>query len=505
MVICAVATWLVLWSVPAMAGEVTPPDEVIVKYRSDASVTSHGKALRKIGRSTEVLRIDDPDWSNLPHAKKWERLRTRLEQLKQDPNVLYAEPNYRGHFEEVVPVSVPNDTSYGSQWWLPAVGDRTMWAVGAGTGVVVAVVDSGVDMSHPDLVANLLSNGYNFGDGNANPQDYLGHGTAVAGVIAAAQNNGIGVSGLAPGAKLLPIKVSVGFDSSFTSDVLALGIDYAVSQGARVINLSLTVPATQTVQDAIQRALNQGVVVVAAAGNDSGAVAFPANMAGVVAVAATDETANLLSTSNWGPEITVAAPGSNIYTTDINGMYRSLTGTSIAAPVVSAAVADIMSLNPSLPVASMPQYLREYAGPIGGGSYTFGVLDAGKVGANLVPVINLPKQQFSQGETLSVSYALPPTGGTMDIYVAVQTPSGEFFLRPDGTWGAVAQEGYLPIATGYQNAARASGVLFGSGGLFSAITLVGLPLGAYNWRVGYVDSLSGRLIGTVVSSMMQLQ
>lgn len=491
-----------VWLGPVYAKPLEVPDEIIIKYRSDNRFSDHGRVLRRPARHMEVVRADDGAFQSI-QASKQDRLWQKIQRIQRDGNVLYAEPNYLGRFEEVVP-PVPDDPSYSSQWWLPAIGDRAMWALGRGEGVTVAIVDTGVDLVHPDLQSSLLS-GYNFGDGNAIPQDVLGHGTQVAGIVAASQNNQIGISGLAPEAKLLPLKINVSGSSTFTSDRLASAIDYAVSHGAKVINLSLTVDQdTLTVQAAIQSALDAGVIVVAAAGNQAGAVEFPATMPGVIGVAATDQLNALASFSNVGPEITVAAPGVSVYTTALGGGYVGASGTSFSAPVVSAAVADMLSINPYLPASGFSQYLAANVVPVAGGGYAFGVLDAGMSGNSLVPHLQLNQQQFSALDSVSVDYVLPPTGGAIDVFVAVKTPLGEVSLLPDGGWVEVSQAGYVPIALGYQNAGTASGTLFGTGGPFASISLSGLPPGEYVWRTAIFNSATHRIIGDVIDSTMQL-
>lgn len=498
------AVSLPLWG----ANEARVPDEIIVKYKSLNRFADHGPVMRRPNRHIEVLRHDGGRFQ-AAGKDKWASLHEKIARIKKDPNVLYAEPNYLGHFEETVP-QPPNDPTYASQWWLPAVGDRTMWALGRGSGVVVAVIDTGVDLTHPDLAANLLGTGKNYGDaidGNASPQDLLGHGTRVAGIIAAGQNNGIGVSGLAPEAKILPIKINPGGQDIFDSAGLATAIDYAVSQGAKIINLSLTVDnQTQTVRDALQAALNAGVAVVAAAGNAGGAVEFPATMAGVIGVAATDQSGRLASFSNFGPEVALAAPGTSIVSTLLGGGYGlGADGTSFAAPIVSAALADVVSINPTLPSSAFAQYLRANTKTVSGGTYPFGILDAGQTGNSLVPHLVLSKQQFSALESLTMNFVLPPTGDAMNIYIAVQTPLGEYALHSDGSWTAVPISGYVPIAIGYRSGTTLSGMLFGSGGVFGAISLAGLPAGAYTWRTALVNTALGSVVGDVIVTPMTLQ
>ena len=458
-----------------------------------------------MGNHLEVVKLEDAGDNESEDSKSY-RLWQMIRQIRLDGNVLYAEPNFRGRFEETLP-AVPNDPGYSSQWWLPAVGDREMWALGRGTGVIVAVIDSGVDLDHPDLMRNLLPNGYNFGDGNTIPHDVSGHGTRVAGIIAARQNNALGVSGLAPEARILSIKINVGGQNTFSSDRLANAIAYAVEQGCKIINLSLTVDQqTQTVQDAIQSALDKGIIVVAAAGNIGGAVEFPATMPGVFAVAATDQSRRLSGSSNWGPEILVAAPGSNVVSTALGGGIAAANpgGTSFAAPVVTATIADMLSINPALPVEVVARQLRETASTIVDGNYTFGNIDAGAAGNSLVPHLRLSKQQFSATDSVAVNFSMPPTGTAVDIYVAVATPMGSYSLRPDGNWAAVSEIGYVAIATGYRSDKNLSGVLFGNSALFPPIDLNGLPAGSYTWAIAIVTTSGGRLVGDAMTSTIQL-
>jgi len=477
------------------------PDSIVVRYKDIVLPGDHGQIVNLLAADTAVVAVDMAGAAS--PAERQARLQQRLDQIRGDARVRYAEPNYGGRFEGLL-AATPNDPEYAKQWWLPALGDRTMWAVGSGDGVTVAVIDSGVDMSHPDLTANLLA-GYDWGDLDADPQDAIGHGTRVAGIIAAQQNNGIGVSGLAPKAKILPVKVSSGTNGTFSSDTLAQAIRYAVDMGVQIINLSLTVDqSTQVVADAIQYALDHGVAMVAAAGNTGGAVAFPANMAGVIAVAATDETGKLASYSCFGPEIAVAAPGSSVTTTLLGGSYGyGASGTSFSAPVVSAALADLRSLNPALPVSGYAGYLKANTTAIAGGSYSFGLLQAGRMGLAMIPALTPNKSVYNQADTVSVNYSLPPTGGAVDIYVTVQTPVGEFALHPDGQWSPVGS--YVPVAAGYVGGAALAGQLFGPVGAFPGIALAGLPAGPYTWRVALIDRASGRLIGAVNSADMTLQ
>jgi serine protease len=209
------------------------------------------------------------------------------------------------------PGDFPNDACFRYQWHLRQIGLPQAWKTGQGKGVIVAVIDTGVSRVG-DLAETTFVPGYNFIANNANAADDHGHGTHVAGTIAQSTNNKLGVSGVAYGASIMPIKVlSAGGSGSMAG--IAQGIRWAADHGAQVINMSLGGRfAVGTIANAVKYARAKGVTIVAAAGNDgNGSVSYPARYPGVIAVAATqfDETTTFYS--NWGPQIDIAAPGGN--------------------------------------------------------------------------------------------------------------------------------------------------------------------------------------------------
>jgi serine protease len=246
-----------------------------------------------------------------------------------------------------------SDPYRGQQWDLAKVGAGDAWPKSTGAGVTVAVVDSGVDASHPDLASHVLP-GYDVIAGKAGPStDPFGHGTHVAGTIAAVTGNGIGVASLAPDTKILPVKVLGADGRGYMSDT-ATGIIYAADHGANVINMSLGATAqVAAVTNAISYARSKGVVVVAAAGNyraDGSPTTWPGADPGVIAVAATDANDKVASFSNAGSYVDVAAPGVGIestYPVSLGG-YTSMSGTSMASPHVAALAALIKAYRPGL-------------------------------------------------------------------------------------------------------------------------------------------------------------
>ena len=259
--------------------------------------------------------------------------------LRIDPDVeVYALENVR--IKGVKPQ--PSQTL---TWNIDRVDAEISWGISTGDPVKVGVIDTGIDLKHPDLQANIKG-GYNAINPLKSPNDDNGHGTHVAGIIAAL-NNSIGVVGVGPNIDLYAIKVLNASGSGYLSDVID-GIEWVINQkntqgGDWVINMSLgTSQDVGSFHDAIVRAYNAGVVIVAAAGNSGGAVSFPAAYPEVIAVSATDDTNQIASWSSRGPEVDLAAPGVNIYSTYKGQSYATLSGTSMAAPHVTGAAALII-------------------------------------------------------------------------------------------------------------------------------------------------------------------
>lgn len=332
------------------------------------------------------------------------------DKLAQVEGVEYVEPNrYR---ESSV---VPNDPRFATQWGLskircPAAWDRTTGA----PGIVVAVIDTGIDLDHPELAPLLVAGsdmvdlgltptpppGFRFEGDFAGrdgvPQDEVGHGTHVAGTIACLSNNATGVAGVTWNCRLMPVRVLARIVSlTNPADVrgigsaadIAAGIRWAVDNGARVLNLSLGGPTdTRVERDAIAYAVAHGVVVCAAMGN-AGAGAgpsFPAAYPDVVAVGAIDSADARAAFSQVGPHIDIAAPGVGILSTVWDNGFSTMSGTSMATPHVAGVAALVLSCNPGLTAAQVADILRQTArplrdrpaDPIPNNNYGFGCVDA---------------------------------------------------------------------------------------------------------------------------------
>jgi len=246
----------------------------------------------------------------------------------------------------------PNDPYYGLQWALEKAEAPAAWGYATGQGVLIAVLDTGIDLDHPDLVEKVLTDvDRDFVNDDDEADDDHGHGTHVSGIAAAATNNGTGVAGLGWEAMLLPLKV-LRADGVGQEDDLAAAIRWAADNGADVINMSLGGPSAcpAIVQEAADYAYGKGVVLVAAAGNHGGNVPnaemFPANCKHVLGVAATDQGDAVANYSNYGSHVSVAAPGSSIYSTLVNDRYGSMSGTSMATPNVAGVAALLCARYP---------------------------------------------------------------------------------------------------------------------------------------------------------------
>ena len=291
--------------------------------------------------------------------------------------------------EQVAQV-VPNDPLYRTfQWNLRRIGMEQAWDLRpSASDVVVAVLDTGVDLNHPDLKPNLLlDQGYDFLNDLPAPQDDESHGTAVAGIIGAIGNNHDGVTGIAWHVKLLPIK-ALNSQGRGPDSVMVKAILYAADSGARIINISSTgTRYSAALETAVEYAEEKGALVVAAAGNTGNgdnAVNYPAAFDGVLAVAAIDANDQLASFSQRQPYVALAAPGVDVPSTAWagagRGLYASQSGTSIAAPHVSGAAALLWALRPDLVAADIAAALRSSADKVASPDpgYGSGILDVAR-------------------------------------------------------------------------------------------------------------------------------
>jgi subtilisin family serine protease len=326
----------------------------------------------------------------------------------------------------------PNDPFYHLQWHLPAIEAPDAWDTNAGSGVVVAIVDSGISLGGDDLDCRPLAGEFNAFTNTAAPgagADDNGHGTHVAGTVGQCTNNGVGVAGVAGNSSLMAVKVLDAAGSGLNS-YIASGIVWAAENGADIINLSLRATCPSAIQfDAVDTAIAAGVVVVAATGNDanepgySGQIGSPACHPAVIAVGATDYNDDRSPYSNWGSAIDVVAPGGDM-SADENGDGRGdgvlqekfdsadptdwgywwMDGTSMAAPHVSGTAALMLSANPAATIDQVKKALEVTATDRGASGwdmyYGHGLIDAERA---IDAVLDTEAPTWSGGSTVSVA------------------------------------------------------------------------------------------------------
>lgn len=335
-------------------------NEIVVRFRQDPGERDmriiradlHASKARKLGY-TYVFRSEQMSYKQLHDyfERKW--------------NPLYMEPHYMYLTNETAveqtDVPVPNDILFSDyQWNLPVIETNRGWNITKGSkDVIIGVVDTGVDLDHPDLKGRVLE-GYNVIDPSSRPLDDVGHGTHVAGIIGATVNNNEGVAGMSWYNKILPVKV-LDNSGSGTTYAVAEGIIWATDHGAKVINMSLGNYAdAQFLHDAIKYAYDRDVVLIAATGNDNTErPGYPAAYPEVFAVSATDPDMNKASYSNYGDYVDVMAPGTSIASTYPKNQYAALSGTSMASPHVAALAGLIRSLNPDLTNTEVMDLMRQ--------------------------------------------------------------------------------------------------------------------------------------------------
>ncbi len=263
-------------------------------------------------------------------------------------------------------------------WGITRINADDSWILSDGLDVKVGVIDTGIDTDHPDL-KNNLAGCVNFISSNKTCEDDNGHGTHVSGIIAAEDNN-LGVVGVAPKAKIYSLKVLNKNGSGYLSDIIE-ALDWAISNHLQVINMSLgTTSNVTSFYDAIKRVNSAGIIQVAAAGNSgpkANSVNYPAKYSEVIAVAAIDSSDQVASWSSRGPQVDLAAPGVNINSTYLNGKYQILSGTSMASPHVAGVVALRLFLHPGESPSQIESVFESNTDPLP-------VTDPNLVGAGLV-------------------------------------------------------------------------------------------------------------------------
>ncbi|WP_035374251.1 S8 family serine peptidase [Pseudoduganella violaceinigra] len=319
------------------------------EFARDLKIHGAGKA-HKLGQSNIHL-IDVPHGSEKAIANK----------LKNNPHFKFAELDQR-----VEVAATTNDPYLGSEWHINKIGANTAWDKTQGSGIIIAILDSGQDATHPDLIGNTVP-GYNIYDNNSNTADVCGHGTKVAGAAAAIGNNAAGVTGVAGKAKIMPVRIAYNNSGSCYAlfSTMASGVTWAADHGARVVNISYgNAPSSAAVQSAANYLRSKGGLLFVSTGNNAKDEGFVPTST-MIPVSSTDSADNLSSFSSYGAYTALSAPGSGIYTTVQGGTYGSVNGTSFASPIAAAVAALVMSANPSLSADQVQNILFSTAVDLG--------------------------------------------------------------------------------------------------------------------------------------------
>lgn len=353
------------------------PGQMMVKFKKGFSSQSvlRDLGMRKIKSiGPASLRLE------LIQAPQTRSIKLLLKELNQHPQIVYAEPNYMVKVSPILQEaemngqnssisSFPNDPMFKKQYAHKKTLSTEGWKLNKGNkNITIAIVDTGVDLKHPDLAAKIVP-GYDFVQDDTDASDVQGHGTHCAGIAAAITNNKIGVAGFAPKAKIMPVRVLGDNGSGSYADVAA-GIAWAAENGADVISMSLGGPSSSKgIEDAVKLAMSKDSLVIAAMGNSgNGSKSYPAATPGVMAVGATNKWDFKAMYSQYGTWNSVVAPGSGIlstFPTYKSGMpgtsYGSISGTSMATPAVAGLAAMIRSHFPELNASQTRSHIEKTA------------------------------------------------------------------------------------------------------------------------------------------------
>lgn len=498
----------------------TPARELIAGDESSAA-SAQGSLGRIVARLPQIGAV----LIRVP-ASQQARL---VEGLRLDAAVRYTEPNFpvaASDLPAAAFLASPDDPLFSSQWALEEINAPVAWEVTHTDGVIIAVVDTGVDLQHPDLTGVLWTNpgeipgngvdddangkiddvnGWHFYQDcylwvcdpheDALVDDDNGHGTHVSGLAAAETNNGVGMAGVSWGARVMAVKVLDSSGSGYTSDVAA-GIIYAANNGARVINLSLGGSQySQVMQDAVDYAYGEGALIVAAAGNEAGPVCYPAANDHVIAVAATGKYGERMSFSNTGPEVDIGAPGDYVLSAWPTGtLYREARGTSMAAPHVSGAAALLWSWRPDWTNDQIASRLQSEADDTNSGTYPgkddylgWGRLNVGSALAGLDPP---PTPTPTATTAVPLSLRMEAEDGVIVypmVAVADDTASnGQYVSSPVGYAGSVNLRFYVTEAGDHEIWGRVAADGYGSDSFFVSVDASeqvqwDIPVASWSW------------------------
>lgn len=463
---------------PAVASQASrpqrAPDRILVKFkpsmRASAASTVQALSVRGLAMRGAIEPLNTAI-VDVPSGKTPEQL---IAEIRQDPSSPFADaiPDFLAY-----PQSLPNDPALSSQYWVTSTNLPGAWDSTSGSGVLIAILDTGIDLTHPDLASHIsLTGAYDFGDGDSSPAEGFGHGTAVAGMAAAVGNNGVGVAGAAYSATILPIKITAGTAETSSLSAILSAITRAADYNARVVNLSFgsdSVCLADYLTDAASYLRARNGILVMSAGNESHDLNCT-NQPDIVIVSAINSSNVLTSFSNFGPDIDVTAPGEDVLTTSCPTCpltctpacsYGYIDGTSFSSPLAAGILGLIFAVDPGFTPDQAKQILLDSADDLGAAGrdnlYGFGRVNATRAVSlaqersltfalnNLVNVYAYPNPwDARRGYAPQVTINNTPDGATVQVF----TISGFFVksLQPANgvaAWDLTTDKGH-PAASG---------------------------------------------------------
>lgn len=315
--------------------------QILIKFKNASNATLKNLKLSSVNTSS-AMKNRGMLIARIPDNADFNKV---LEELNNNATIEYAQPDY-----ECKLLSIPNDAGYSNQWYLSKINLPGTWNTYRGsTDTIVAVIDSGVDVNHPDLQSRVIA-GYDYVNNDTTVEDTLGHGTMVSGIIAAKTNNSTGIAGIDWNCKIMPLKAGLS-DGTLSTSAIINSIYYAINHDADIINMSFGIdsfPTCESLYEALNEAYSSGIILVAASGNEDDSLCQPACYPFVISAGATNNQDVRSSFSNYGAGLDISAPGENIYTTKPGSGYESVDGTSFSSPIVAGVAALLKGKNPDL-------------------------------------------------------------------------------------------------------------------------------------------------------------
>jgi len=451
-----IATTLAGLSAPARAAqpELFAAGRILVEPRAGLAAGEMSKMFKQSGgNQARKLGLSNIHVLEVPPGSE----RAMVNKLKNNPHFKFAE------LDQMVPIAATaNDPYLGSEWHINKIAANLAWDSTQGSGVTIAILDSGIDGAHADLAANLVA-GYNSYDNNTNTADVCGHGTKVAGSAAAVTNNALGVAGVAGRAKIMPIRIAFVSSGSCYAyfSTMASGLTWAADHGARIANISYaSVPTSSAVRSAATYLRSKGGLLFVSAGNYNRDEGFTPTTT-MIPVSATASNDTRASFSSYGAFVALSAPGAGIYTTVTGGGYGGVNGTSFASPIAAAVGALAMSANPTLTADQVQDILFNTAVDLGtaGRDIYFGYGRVNAAGAVAAALAVPPPDTVPPSIAITNPVANTTVYGsvTLDVIASDNKSVVRVDLKVNGA--LVASDTSAPFGFSWNTAGLANGIV----------------------------------------------